>query len=66
VVLALVDALVASPKVKLIGEQVDSVIESANDREHHLTIDVGRRIDWRRVEINAAEFAAGLESSVQT
>jgi hypothetical protein len=62
VVLALVDALVASPKGKLSGEQVDAVIESAIDREHHLTFEIGRRADWRCVENNAAEFAAGLES----
>jgi hypothetical protein len=62
-VLALVDALVASPKSKLTGEQVDAVIESAIDRERHLTFEVGRRADWRSVEDSAAEFAAGLESN---
>jgi hypothetical protein len=62
VVLALVDALMASPKGKLTDQQVDAVIESAVDREHHLTFEVGRRADWRCVENNAAEFAAGLES----
>jgi hypothetical protein len=46
----------------LSGEQVDAVIESAIDREHHLTFEIGRRADWRCVENNAAEFAAGLES----
>jgi hypothetical protein len=65
-VLALFDALVASPKGKLTGEQVDAVIESAVDREHHLTFEMGRRADWHRVENNAAEFAARLESYVQT
>jgi hypothetical protein len=62
VALALVDALVAGPKVKLTGLQVDAVIESAVDREHHLTFEVGRRADWRSVERNAADFTAGLES----
>jgi hypothetical protein len=60
VVLALVDALVASPNGKLTGEQVDAMIESAVDRKHHLTFEVGRRADWRCVENSAAEFAAGL------
>jgi hypothetical protein len=62
VVLALVDALVASPNGKLIGERVDKVIESAIDRERHLTFEVGRRADWAGVLENAADFAAGLES----
>jgi hypothetical protein len=62
VVLALVDALVESPRGKLTGQQVDAVIESAIDRERHLTFEVGRRADWRCVEQNAADFAAGLES----
>jgi hypothetical protein len=66
VVLALVDALVASPKGKLTGEQVDAVIESAVDREHHLTFEVGRRLDWLLVEQNAGAFTTGLESEVQT
>jgi hypothetical protein len=57
VVLALVDALVASPKGKLTGVQVDAVIEGAIDRERHLTFEVGRRADWRSVENNVAEFA---------
>jgi hypothetical protein len=57
VVLALVDALVASPKGKLTGQQVDAVIENAVDREHHLTFEVGRRADWRCVENGAAAFA---------
>jgi hypothetical protein len=61
-VLALVDALVASPNGKLIGERVDKVIESAIDRERHLTFEVGRRADWAGVLENAADFAAGLES----
>jgi hypothetical protein len=60
--LALVDALVASPNGKLIGERVDKVIESAIDRERHLTFEVGRRADWAGVLENAADFAAGLES----
>jgi hypothetical protein len=62
VVLALVDALVASPKGKLTGQEVDAVIASAMDREHHLTFEVGRRANWHCVENSAAEFAAGLES----
>lgn len=62
--LALVNALVASPKGKLTGEQIDAVIESAVDREHHLTFEVGRRADWRSVERNAADFTAGLEADV--
>jgi hypothetical protein len=62
VVLALVDALVVSPKGKLTGQQVGAVIESAMDRSHHLTFEVGRRADWRCVENNAAESAAGLQS----
>jgi hypothetical protein len=66
VVLALVDALVASPNDKLTGEQVDAVIESAIDRERHLTFEMGRRADWAGVLENAVDFAAGLESSVQT
>jgi hypothetical protein len=56
VVLALVDALVASPRGKLTGEQVDAVIESAMDREHHLTFDVGCCLDWWLVEQNADAF----------
>jgi hypothetical protein len=56
VVLALVDALVASPKGKLTGEQVDAVIEGAIDREHHMTVEVCRRADWRLVEKNAVAF----------
>jgi hypothetical protein len=56
VVLSLVDALVASLNGKLTGEQVDAVIESAMDREHHLTFEVGRRADWRLVEKNAVAF----------
>ena len=44
------------------GSQVDAVIESAVDREHHMTFEVGRRLDWAFVEQNAADFAAGLES----
>jgi hypothetical protein len=61
VVLALVDALVACPSAKLTGQQVDAVIESAVDREHHLTFEIGRGADWRSVEQNAADFAVGLE-----
>jgi hypothetical protein len=56
VALALVDALMASQKGKLTSEQVDAVIESAVNREHHLTFEVGRRADWRCVN-SAAEFA---------
>jgi hypothetical protein len=56
VVSALVDALVASPKGKLTGQQVDALIESAVDREHHLTFEVGRRADWRLVEQSAGAF----------
>jgi hypothetical protein len=37
VVLAVVGALVASPKDKLTGQEVDAVI----DRERHLTFEVG-------------------------
>ena len=51
VTLALVDALVASPKGRLTGEQVDAVIESAMDREHHMIR--GRsspRLAARRIE----------------
>jgi hypothetical protein len=62
VVLTLVDALVASAKGKLTGEQVDAVIKSAMDLEHHLTFEVGGRADWRCVENNAAEFAAGWKA----
>jgi hypothetical protein len=62
VVLSLVDASVASPKGKLTGQQVDAVIESAMDREHHLTFEVGRRADWASVWQNAAAFATELES----
>jgi hypothetical protein len=55
VVLALVDALVASPIGKLTHQQVDAVIESAVDREHHLTFEIGRRADWAKVVDNAAK-----------
>jgi hypothetical protein len=56
VVLALVDALVASQNGKLTGEQVDAVIKSAMDREHHLTFEVGRRADWANVLQSARGF----------
>jgi hypothetical protein len=64
VVLALVDALVASRNGRLSGGQVDAVIASAIDHGRHLTFEVGRRADWCSVENNAAEFAARLESKV--
>jgi hypothetical protein len=56
VVLALVDALVAEGK--LTGLQVDAVIESAMDREYHLSFEVRRRADWQAVLRDAAHFAA--------
>jgi hypothetical protein len=60
VVLALVDALVASPKGRLTGGRRG---DRKRDRcERHLTFEVGRRADWAGVLENAADFAAGLES----
>jgi hypothetical protein len=57
-VLALVDALVDSADGRLTGEQVDSVIQSAMDREYHMNVEVERRTEWSKVLTNAAEFTA--------
>jgi hypothetical protein len=46
----------ARPNGKLTGEQVDAVIKSAMDREHHLTFEVGRRADWANVLQSARGF----------
>jgi hypothetical protein len=54
-VLALVDALVASPKGKLTGQQVDAVIEIAIARDCH-SAEMERRADWALVETNRANF----------
>jgi hypothetical protein len=58
VVLALVDALVDSKDGKLTGTEVDSVIQSAMDREYHMNVEVERRARWRSAEQNAASFTA--------
>jgi hypothetical protein len=57
-VLALVNALVDSKDGKLTGTEVDSVIQSAMDREYHMNVEVERRARWRSTEQNAARFAA--------
>jgi hypothetical protein len=55
VVLALVDALVASSKGKLTGQQVDTII-AATIATQAVEAERIRRAEWRERERNAVEF----------
>jgi hypothetical protein len=55
-VLAIAEALMVHRTLD--ASTIDDIISRAPER--------ARRVDWRCVENNAAEFAAGLESYVQT
>jgi hypothetical protein len=60
VVLALVDALVASPNGRLTGGRRG---DRKRDRcERHLTFEVGRRADWAGVLENAAILPLGWKA----
>jgi hypothetical protein len=61
VVLALANALIDHPERTLNSAEIDQCIADTLDREAKKA-EIKRRTDWRSVERNAAEFAAGSES----